>query len=329
MKEESADFIHDACLLDLGFAGSPFTWCNNRSGVARIYKRLDRILVNQSWLSLNVSTLVSHLAFADDLVIFTRGLRSSLRVLMDFLGDYEQATGQKVNKNKSLFIASSRCSSSQVRAWSTLAGMRYGSLPLQYLGGVVFAGRKRKHYFQFVLDKVEKRLAGWQKRFLSSGARLLLIRHVLAAIPIHIIAALDPPKWLFQQLELRFANFLWGELDSGPTRHWKRWSSLCYPTEENGLALRSLQDLSKAFSCKLLWKYTANQGIWANFLHSLPGGWEDSFCANRMHLVEDVFQDNVAYVVNNGSSLFWWDNWSGKAGSPYEHRAQGRSEEVI
>lgn len=73
---------------------------------------------------------VSHLAFADDLVIFTRGLRSSLRVLMDFLGDYEQATGQKVNKNKSLFIASSRCSSSQVRAWSTLTGMRYGSLPL-------------------------------------------------------------------------------------------------------------------------------------------------------------------------------------------------------
>lgn len=31
---------------DLGYEGSPFTWCNNREGEGRIFKRLDRFLAN-------------------------------------------------------------------------------------------------------------------------------------------------------------------------------------------------------------------------------------------------------------------------------------------
>lgn len=112
-------------------------------------------------------------------------------------------------------------------------------------------------------------------------------------------------------MESRFANFLWGTHDSRPKRHWKSWKGICYPTKENGLALRSIADVSKAFSCKLLWKFFANQGIWAKFLHTRPGGWKNSFYHRRLFLVEDVFQDNLAYIVNNESNLFWWDNWSG------------------
>lgn len=67
---------------------------------------------------------------------------------------------------------------------------------MQYLGGVVFSGSKKKHYLQFILDKVDKRLAGWQHKFFSSGARLLLIHHVLSVIPLHIVVSLDPLKWL-------------------------------------------------------------------------------------------------------------------------------------
>lgn len=39
------NFIADEGLTDIGYTGSPFTWCNNRVGEARISKRLDRVLV--------------------------------------------------------------------------------------------------------------------------------------------------------------------------------------------------------------------------------------------------------------------------------------------
>nr|XP_027122067.1 uncharacterized protein LOC113739011 [Coffea arabica] len=50
------DFIEDAELTDLGFTRSQFTWCNNHWGKARVWKCLDRILVNQQCLSLEVNT---------------------------------------------------------------------------------------------------------------------------------------------------------------------------------------------------------------------------------------------------------------------------------
>ncbi|KAG5586740.1 hypothetical protein H5410_047174 [Solanum commersonii] len=46
------EFINviEACgLTDLGFHGQKFTWCNHRDGEARIWKRLDRAMVNDKW----------------------------------------------------------------------------------------------------------------------------------------------------------------------------------------------------------------------------------------------------------------------------------------
>lgn len=40
----------DQCgMTDMGFVGSRYTWCNNMDLRHRIWKRLDRILVNDSW----------------------------------------------------------------------------------------------------------------------------------------------------------------------------------------------------------------------------------------------------------------------------------------
>ena len=48
--------------------------------------------------------IVTHQSFADDVVIFTSGLKSFLRVLMHVLEDYYAVSGQKINKGKSCFL---------------------------------------------------------------------------------------------------------------------------------------------------------------------------------------------------------------------------------
>jgi hypothetical protein len=46
-------FIDHFGMVDLGFAGNPFTWCNNRQGQASIKERLDRGLASPSWILLH------------------------------------------------------------------------------------------------------------------------------------------------------------------------------------------------------------------------------------------------------------------------------------
>lgn len=74
--------------------------------------------------------------------------------------------------------------------------MQCKGLPIDYLECKLFKGRTKAAYFQPIVDKVNQRLAGWRGRFLSIDSRVLLIKHVLAAIPLHVMAALDLPKQL-------------------------------------------------------------------------------------------------------------------------------------
>jgi len=47
---EDAAFCINSCeLYDIRFTGSPFTWWNRRSDAECIFKRLDRVVVNQAF----------------------------------------------------------------------------------------------------------------------------------------------------------------------------------------------------------------------------------------------------------------------------------------
>ncbi|XP_019242618.1 PREDICTED: uncharacterized protein LOC109222755 [Nicotiana attenuata] len=53
--------IVDSGLLDLGYTGSPFTWCNGWAPTKRIWARLDRALVNSEWLQNFADISITHL----------------------------------------------------------------------------------------------------------------------------------------------------------------------------------------------------------------------------------------------------------------------------
>lgn len=42
------EFVSLNWLMDLGFMGSNYTWCNGQSGLARRWARLDRFLANSN-----------------------------------------------------------------------------------------------------------------------------------------------------------------------------------------------------------------------------------------------------------------------------------------
>ncbi|MQM15480.1 hypothetical protein Taro_048426 [Colocasia esculenta] len=53
--------ISASSLNDAGFIGSPFTWSNNRTGLAVVKSRLDRFLINNQWDSAFPGFQINHL----------------------------------------------------------------------------------------------------------------------------------------------------------------------------------------------------------------------------------------------------------------------------
>lgn len=94
---------------------------------------------------------VSHLAYADDLLILLNGTSSNLRRFQSFLHQYRSASGQLVNYTKSQFVSSSYVPRSNLAAIGNILGMQASSLPIRYLGSFLCRGVNRATYLSVII----------------------------------------------------------------------------------------------------------------------------------------------------------------------------------
>lgn len=55
--------VDDCNLIDMGFSGDPYTWCNRRPNGQTVYERIDRILCNSAGLSNFPNNSIEHLDY--------------------------------------------------------------------------------------------------------------------------------------------------------------------------------------------------------------------------------------------------------------------------
>lgn len=142
-------------------------------------------------------------------------------------------------------------SNRRIEIVTSLHQVQRKEFPITYLGCPIFSGRKKVQYFIDMATKILKRLSAWYCNMLSKGRKVILIKHVLTTMPVHLLSICQPPKTILKQIEKIFANFLWGSKDGKQKYHQVAWHRLCFPTEECGIGISSLQDISDRFSAKL------------------------------------------------------------------------------
>lgn len=56
--------IIEACILvDIGYHGHPFSWCNQREDGAKILKTVDTTMINNKWLDKMLQTTINNLPY--------------------------------------------------------------------------------------------------------------------------------------------------------------------------------------------------------------------------------------------------------------------------
>ncbi|KAL6126211.1 hypothetical protein ACLB2K_074262 [Fragaria x ananassa] len=150
----------------------------------------------------------SHVLFAEDIVVFMRGTKHSLKTLMHFMEEYGLNSGQQVNKAKSLVFLGKYAYRRRTIIRKIL-GVRQGSLPFTYLSVPIFHGRLKRIYFLAIADRVRCKLSSWKGSFLSQAGRLQLIQSVIQGILVYSFQIYEWPKCLLLDLQSWIRNFFW------------------------------------------------------------------------------------------------------------------------
>nr|GEX73654.1 RNA-directed DNA polymerase, eukaryota, reverse transcriptase zinc-binding domain protein [Tanacetum cinerariifolium] len=154
----------------------------------------------------NFNINISHLFFADDVIITTgwnaRDLENIIRVIHVFY----LASRLKINIHISN-IYGIGVNEEEVYNMASSAGCIAGNIPFNYLGLPIGSNMKSTASWNFLVDRFCSRLSTWKANLLSIGGRLNLIKSVLGSLGIYYLLIFRAPELVLNVLERIRSNF--------------------------------------------------------------------------------------------------------------------------
>ncbi|XP_020680279.1 uncharacterized protein LOC110097948 [Dendrobium catenatum] len=113
---------------------------------------------------------ISHLLYADDLLVFAKDSLDNAHYLNNFLNNFASISSLQVNSNKINILLSKNVTNDEA-IYSTL-NIPISTAPVKYLGILIFHRRLKICDYQPLLEKISGSLDGWKARNLSFVGRL-------------------------------------------------------------------------------------------------------------------------------------------------------------
>ncbi|KAL6322627.1 hypothetical protein AAG906_014299 [Vitis piasezkii] len=140
-------------------------------------------------------TRVSHLQFADDTIFFSSSREEDMMNLKSILLVFGHISGLKVNLDKSN-IYGINLEQNHLSRLAEMLDCKASGWPILYLGLPLGGNPKASGFWDPVIERISRRLDGWQKAYLSFGGRITLIQSCLTHMPCYFLSLFKiPPLW--------------------------------------------------------------------------------------------------------------------------------------
>lgn len=91
--------------------------------------------------------------------------------------------------------------------------------------------------YSFIIEKVKKRLSGWNAKLLSFADRVTLAKPVLFTIPRYFMQLAFIPKGVCLEIEKLIRKFVWGVTGNEQKISLVGWNKYCMPIDKGALGL--------------------------------------------------------------------------------------------
>ena len=263
---------------------------------------------------------LTHISFADDILVFTDGSVRSLRGVLTVMDKFATISGLHINATKSSIFASGQTIREVVQE-AELLGLKVGKLPVRYLGMPLTTKALTKQDYEPLIDRVRRRMLAWRNKYLSYAGRLQLIKSVISSIVNFWSQAFILPKACLDEIENMCSAFLWSGSPNQTSKAKVAWDDLCCPKQEGGLGVRKLRDSSKVFAMSLIWKILSlKSSLWVSWIQEYllrqKSFWDvrddgkGSWVWRKLLKLRVQVYEFIRFEVHDGQTAFFWvDDW--------------------
>ncbi|XP_059436470.1 uncharacterized protein LOC132169451 [Corylus avellana] len=257
---------------------------------------------------------INYLFFADDSLLFCKATEQEWNCLKGVLEAYEEASGQRLNNDKTSVFFSRNTSQETKDRILEVVGVPDSQRFDTYLGLSALVGKSRTQEFQSLLEKVMKRVADWKTKFLSQAGNEVLIKAVIQTIASYSMSIFLLPSGLCKELNKLMQKFWWGHKENDKKIHWMSWERMGRAKNVGGLGFRDLICFNKALLAKQCWrllqypyslaakiikaKYYSTRTLLLANLRSKP-----SFTWRSLLVGRELLEEGLIWRIGNGTSV--------------------------
>ncbi|KAE8660566.1 hypothetical protein F3Y22_tig00116951pilonHSYRG00405 [Hibiscus syriacus] len=250
----------------------------------RLSQAIKVKVVSEDWKEIHLSKEghgLSHLFFADDLMLFAKALMDQVSMIKGVLDRFCDESGHRISSAKTQIFFSSIYPVSTRHAIS----QRFGFEEVKDLGKL-----------------------GGEVSYLQ-------------VIPIYVMQSTWLPKGLCVEMEKIIRRLVYGSNNGGTGIPLVKWESMQQPIKLGGVGIRNLYNQNKAFLMKVGFQLISNsEKLWVRTIRG-KYKWDSLVPISLSHAngsrlwkglryIWSELYDNIAWNIQDGRDTdFWYDHW--------------------
>ena len=120
---------------------------------------------------------------------------------------------------------------------------------------------------EFLIDRIQSKLAGWKTNLLSFLGWVVLTQAVTSTIPNYTMQCVVLSPKILDGVDRLNRNFMWGSSDRKKKLHLIGWKKITRDKEAKGLGIQAAKPKNAALLAKLNWRFkTEKSSLWVRVL---------------------------------------------------------------